>query len=313
MLFTLKTKIREKSSLRALYSSLLLLLVGYLAFFLSKEICEYARLGVKLCTECIIPTIFPFLILTDFYLAYGHTEWLGIIKGAISKLFGIEYSGADAIICGWLTGFPIGVKQSCELYRRGRIKKENAELLSALSSLPSPAFIVASTAALFKSIRFGILAVLCVYLSSIATGLIFRSKDKNIDNAYNISRQRFNFISSVKDAGLNMINICSFIIFFSAVVGIVKRYVKDKLILAIALPFLELTNAVDYITKNVGSYSFLFLGFALGFGGFSVIMQSASFLKEVGLSLKRHFTFKLCQGLICAIIMHFIFYIIPLF
>ena len=244
-----KTNYKFKNELGRLLSFFLLLFTAYLAFVESKDISAFAEEGIKLCFECIIPSIFPFLIITDFYLAYGHPEKLKLLCAAVSKIFGTEKEGASALICGFLTGFPIGVKTASELYIKGRIKKDSAELLCAIGNLPSPSFVVAAVSASI-GIGGGITVMTCVYLSALVTGVIFRVKTTKNNISYDITRQKFDLVTSIKNAGTSVIGISSYIIFFSALTGIIRKYIKDTYLLYFALPFFEMTNAVSFVLSS---------------------------------------------------------------
>ena len=52
----------------------------------------------------------------------------------------------------------------------------------------------------------------------------------------------------------------------------------------------------------LGSFSDVFAAFSLGFGGLSVMLQSAAFVSEFGLKMRGYLPTKLLQGVISALL-----------
>ena len=76
-----------------------------------------ARDGITLCLNTVIPSVFPFMILSDILLKCADFESITPIKSLFEKLFKINGSAISAFIGGALCGFPIGAKLSMKLHR----------------------------------------------------------------------------------------------------------------------------------------------------------------------------------------------------
>ena len=190
---------KEKSRLKELRSALLLTLTVLSGLFLSEEMGEYVSEGIVLAVTSVVPSSFPFMIISDFYTHYGHPEDLGRIGKAVSRIFGVPLSGLGALICGNVGGFPIGAKMTAELYEGGGIDKRNAERLLPLSSNPSCAFIIGAVGlGMYTSFRIGLVLLASLYLSCVFCAVLTKPTRGNIEfNGINI-KQSYSFVTSVK-------------------------------------------------------------------------------------------------------------------
>lgn len=265
--------------------------------------------GLFFSITTVIPTLFPFFVFSDLWASAFYINPDGIIAKLFNKLFNVNGCAITALLSGYVCGFPIGVKVASELYSEKKISKKELEVLSGFVNNPSAAFVISGVGAgIFKDVKVGFVLYISVIISSLITGLIFRSKDKVVENTEEIRRQSFNLTKSIINAGITSLNVTSCIIFFSGLIGIMSTLIKNESIVAVISMLLEVTNAVKRINES-GVYSYLskltLTAFALGFSGFSVHLQAFCFLpKEI--SRIRYLFMKLTQGALCALLI-FIF------
>ena len=301
-----KTKKKHVSKLQNSALSFIIL-VAMLSFgiLLSGKSAEYVRDGMLLAVKTVIPSSFTFMILSDFYTHNGRPEDIPLLKHIFKKTFGISSSGLGAFICGNIGGFPIGAKITVDTFLEGKIDKQSAQRLLALSSNPSCAFICGGVGlGMFGNIKIGLALLISVYISSVICGILSKSKCNICDFGAEISRQKYDFVASVKSAGMSAVSIISFVSTFSVLVGIIKNYIKSKGLLYILISILEVTNAVEMFANSSSStlvFKVMGCAFALGFGGLSVMMQTAAYAKDASLSMKPYFFIKLAQGLISSL------------
>lgn len=285
-------------------SLLLLCPLMILGIFMSEEISEYTKEGMRLAIECVIPTSLPFMLLSDIYVVYGHPENIRLMKGLLESALGVPEGGIAPFICGNVCGFPIGAKMIADEYESGALTKAEAERLIPLCNNPSCAFIVGGVGlAIYGDIRVGFLLLSAVYISTIICCILTRSKPSKKQYSSNFARQKYDFTNSVKRAGISSVGIISFISIFSVISGIIKRRVKNAPMLCLILSFLEVTNAAKSISElacYAPSFALVATAFTLGFGGLSVGMQSSIFSSSAKLSMKKYYLIKLLEALISA-------------
>lgn len=102
-----------------------------------------AREGMNLWLFTLIPTLLPFIILTEFLIhTNGIEKILCPLKNVWKILFGLSPNGAYAMLMGMVCGYPVGAKITSDLFRFGKISKREAEYLLVFCNNPSPVFTI---------------------------------------------------------------------------------------------------------------------------------------------------------------------------
>lgn len=286
-----------------IFSALVCLTLTGTMLIFSEKIKSGIYNGLVLCATNIIPTLFPFFILSDLWTAEFEIKQDGLLSRFFEKLFGINGAASVAFLSGIICGFPIGVKTATELYDKKIISKNELIHLCGFSNNPSAAFIISGVgAACLGNIYMGIFLFVSTLLSSVTVGILFRKKSQIISNSSVISRQNFDFVSSVKNAGLNSIAVSSYIILFSGVISLISYVINNTAITAVISTFFEVGTSISLITGCEAinnNIKLVLIAFALGFSGFSVHLQAFSFM-PTELSRKKYLFMKLCQAVISA-------------
>ena len=252
--------------------------------------------------ERLIPTLFPFAVITQFILRENPKIPL---SRYICKLLGIPENLLTPLILGIICGFPIGAILVRELYKQGAVEKRQAERIIILSSQPSIAFLLfisKETGDIFYGKNFvpvSLLVVLCFLIFS-------KRKPSKTDYSRVISRQSVPLTKCITTSGEAMINLSFFVIAFSAVGSIIKSTLKNPYFIAFILPFFEITTSLNYLsTSRISEALKLFLiPFSVGFSGLSVFMQIKNILSDTDLGIKKYIPIKLLQGLLLGLFIY---------
>ena len=119
-----------------------MILLFFTMLILSKEISTYALEGLDLAVKLILPSVFPFLLITDVLITSIRAEKVTVLHRAFERIFRISGEGIATFFCGILCGFPVGAKMSTELYKNGIISKCECERLMSFSNNASPAYVI---------------------------------------------------------------------------------------------------------------------------------------------------------------------------
>jgi hypothetical protein len=240
--------------------------------------------------------------MSDLLFAVFEPEKSKIISTLFVKIFRITPVCVRAFLCGIISGFPLGVKVAAELYEKDIISKSECERLICFSNNTGPGFVIFAVGqAMRKSLLDGVILYISMLLSAVCIGIAL-GFGKPIKNSFsNLKSNNYSLVSSIKNAGLNTLNICSFITFFGIICGFLKS-VLPKSIYIFLIPFLEIGNAVKEIgTQSLPSLtSLLISSFAVSFSGISVLLQAKSFLKAE-ISMKKYTLAKIMQGCLSVI------------
>ena len=147
------------------------------------------------------------------------------------------------------------------------------------------------------------------FFSAFIIGFFSKSKSCKIGYSIYKSEQNFDLTKSIKNAVYSSLNVSSYIVFFSTLLGIFFAISKNLLLTTYISPILEIGNATSLLSENrfiSPNLSFALTAFSLGFSGLSVYMQTLTFLPG-DISKTKILIIKLLQGAICAALA-FLFY-----
>ena len=112
----------------------LLLGLALLLFAFPGESAQGARQGVSLCAELIIPSLFPFFVLSSLLIATGLAELCARPLGRLlSPLFGTSGAGLSALVLGLVGGYPVGARTLAQLAERKACSPKELRRLSLFS------------------------------------------------------------------------------------------------------------------------------------------------------------------------------------
>ena len=109
----------------------------------SKSNMEAAKQGLKLWSNSVIPSLFPFFIGTELLYRTNFVSVLGkIFTKFMRPIFNIPGEGAIALILGNISGYPVGAKLACNMLENNQCSKIEAERIIAFTNNSNPLFIV---------------------------------------------------------------------------------------------------------------------------------------------------------------------------
>lgn len=282
------------------------LCVIYLSVSFSDKIAHSVRSGLSLCADVIIPSVFPFIILSDFLYSNLDFSKINFINTSFERIFKISRSGIYAFLLGIMCGFPLGVKCARDLYVNGSITRGEAERLIGFSNNTGPAFLIAGIGlGLRKNTAEGLLLYFIMILSAIAVGSLFSVGQHAERSDNSLPRPKFTLTISIKNAGINTINICAYLTFFACICGLLRNILGESIPYVSLLPFLEIGSSASILSKTAilsREESFALTAFAVGFSGCSVHLQALSFLIDTDIRTHKYFIMKLLQGSIAFLI-----------
>ena len=300
---------KVKSNKLSIVKALLCLALFVFSLYFGGPIKAGVIEGLRLCAFNIIPTLFPFFILSDLWNSVIEINTNSRIGKIFEKSFGISSDGMPSFLLGNLCGFPLGIKSATEKYDSGNISKSDLEALSVISNNPSAAFAISGVGmGLFSSIKVGVILYFSVLLSAICIGIIFRKKSEKPKNREENARQTFNLVNSVRSAGYCGVVVSSYIIFFSAIISALGSIIKSEVFLSVFSSILEIGSACSLIaeqSKILDIFCLPLISFSLSFSGLSVFLQAFSFLPPF-ISKRKYLLKKLLQGILSAIFTFFL-------
>lgn len=295
------------------YRSVAVIIPAILMLFLiinAKDAVVFAADAVKLCTTSLIPSLFPFMFLTNLLNNILIGCRFGFLR-IISRICRIPEGSESIFLLGILGGYPIGAHIISNSYENGKLKKEDAQRMLGFCNNAGPSFIFGVIGPLFHSLIVPISLWLIQIFSALITGVLLPGcSNKKITVNHNAKTSATTALEqSVKAMGL----ICGWVLLFRILVGFINQKLSGHIPECLSLLLtgvLELTNGsmALYSVENAGT-RFILASLFLTIGGLCVALQTASAAKS--LNMKSYMLAKTIQGIISVafayIIQYFIF------
>lgn len=326
-----RPKVRGKPSAGQIFFILMSTFCFILLFRNSDAAMEYIGQGFTLCVHTVIPSLFPFMVLSELLVSSGAGEALGrIFARPMRWFFGLSGAGASAVVLGSMCGFPVGAKTAVSLYDRNMISKAECEHLLTFSNNPSSAFLITAVgASLFGNRRLGLVLYGVVMGASFIVGFLgrffFRERE-GVAISTRHSHPHFPsglhpggvgmFTSAVSNAANGMLMVCAYVVFFSAMRGALSCMILElggmnAVAYALLCGLLELSSGVSQTAalRPLALASVVTAAVA-GWSGLSVHCQVMTLCGGRGLSMKPYVIAKVVQGVLCAALMGFLWMVV---
>lgn len=274
----------------------------------SEKILSCARESLSLCFSTVIPSLFPFMVLSSLFVNSYTNDSFKFASAVTKRLLGIQKAANAAFMCGLICGYPIGAKCTCELYKAKKISASEAESLIAYSNNSGPLFVIGAVGAgIFGSVKTGILLYGVQLFSALCAAKILKSHTTySLSPYHESSKTKISFTQSVCTSVINIINVCGFIVFFSVINELIHPFLTllPPSMQAIIFCILEITNSIVNISSLEYSYAvkLAFVSFALGWSGLSVHMQVKSLIEDTGLSMKKYYITRFMMGVASSVV-----------
>ena len=323
-------KLKIKSLLLCLF---VILFLAILLIFPSSA-SEGVKNGLNYSANLLLPSLFPFMVLSSFVIRSGFSEIIGKMFSPVIKfLFGLPKICSAAIILSFVSGFPVGAKCVQLLYNDKKITETQAQRMMLFCVCSGPAFLITAVGVIMlKNITVGIILYFSQVLSCIILGIISKyiyipekCVQKNINNESLSEKSEITdkniiseFILSCSDGASSVISMTALVMIFSLFINVAEQngaisFISDILtflgmnrnISDVILPImLEVTGACKKIC-NAGLPLWV-VSFAVGFGGMCVHLQIFDILRNIKISKIRFILFRFVNAVISSVITYII-------
>ena len=202
----------------------LLTLIIFLIF--PVEIAKSAGDALNMCIASVIPSLFPFMVITKFITLSGRFDTDNFFFRMIGRALKISSVGAYAFLLGLICGYPMGGKIVCDLRKENKIsKKEGAHLMTFVNNA-GPAFCIATVGGAFlNNIRAGVVIYFSHIIVSALTAFVMSFFAPSVSGSFikpTPAPLDKAFVSSVSDSMTSIVNITGIIIFFSSLSALIE-------------------------------------------------------------------------------------------
>lgn len=246
------------------------------------EIEQTARVSLAFVARSLIPALFPFAVLSRFVLTASLLPCRGRLSNRIANLLHLSAPLLPAYCLGLFCGFPMGAYAAASLYEAALCDESSAHRSASLANNASAAFLFGTAASLFENTHAAAILFASQTAATLLVSFFSRQKSPREKPPSPLSEPQ-SYLTLATDAtiqsGLAMLSLSAFVVFFA---------VLTKALMLTGVPewvtlLLEPTSAVRYTASLVPKcglpLSLSLASFALGWSGFSVIMQTQALFK----------------------------------
>ena len=98
--------------------AIFLAMIGLIAF--PDDTVTAAKDGLSLCFNIIVPSLFPFFVLSALLVELGFARYLGrFLEKVMRPLFNVSGECSLAFALGFIGGYPTGAKTAIAIYQKG--------------------------------------------------------------------------------------------------------------------------------------------------------------------------------------------------
>lgn len=140
----------------------------------AKETSQVAKNAIYLCLDIVIPSLFPFFVLSKIIIPYiSLFPCPKFLKRLIERVFYLPYYTIFIILLGFMSGYPSGAKMTRDMLDQKLLNSRQASKLLPMANNCSPLFVIGTIGAgLFKSIKLGVFLLLIHWISGLIAALI---------------------------------------------------------------------------------------------------------------------------------------------
>ncbi len=305
-----------KNKIKTCMVSVFFFVIIFLMLVDSKSSVFYASVGLMIWFDKMIPTLFPFMIISGVLIRTGYSRKIAaLFYPVLGKLFSLSYDCIYIIIMGFLCGFPMGANVIADSIHVGKISKKEGALLLSFTNNIGPIYFI-SFVFVQCPLKNKVFCIFIMYMIPFLYGLILRySIYKSIEkpNKMYIKSKTCegNFFLALEEAisrGIESITkLGAFMIIFN-LLNIIPHYPLfhfSTLIQKMIGCFLEISGGIMQLNREISLYPFVYM--ILPLGGLSCIVQTYSMIKNTKLSIIEYIMHKVIQTVITCVFYVFSF------
>jgi len=238
---------------------------------------------VRLCIYTVIPSLFPFFVLSGVVNSYLIGRRIFLLK-PVRRLCKIPEGSESLLLLGFITGYPVGAQLITQSCKEGKLSGASAKRMLGFCNNAGPAFLFGMLSPIFTNpltiwILWGIHIV-----SALLTAWVLPSGEP--DECSITPVETTTLTKSIQTAIKTMAGVCGWVVIFRVILGFVSRWflwwlpVESQVLIS---GIIELANGCILLQRIPNeAMRFLLAGTMLAFGGLCVAMQTITVTKHIG-------------------------------
>ena len=269
-----------------------------------------AASGVELCIKTLIPSLFPFFVMSILLTDGLAGQNIPILK-PLAAACKIPEGTESALAIGFLGGYPVGAQNVSVLYQKGYLSRLEAMRMLVFCNNAGPAFIFGVLSSLFTQ------AICCWYLwiiqmiSALAVGCFIPGCSDVKGRPFQM--QKISMTDTIAKSVKVMSLVCGWVVFMRLLLEYASKWILcyfPPVVQTVLCGILELSNGCIRLSEiqNEG-LRFITASALLSLGGVCVTLQTSAV--SAGIPMGLYFPGKLLQCCISLIFSYVLQAVLP--
>lgn len=264
---------RKQTCIYAIVSGILMLII----ILDGKTTLQSAINGVDLCLRTVIPSLFPFFILTGILNNAILGQDIPLLR-PIGKFCKIPAGSESILLLGLIAGYPVGAQLVGQAYHGGNLSRKAAERMAAFCNNAGPAFIFGILSTMFACRS----TVWIIWGIQITSSLIVSMLLPSFDHQACVLNKKDNLTvtAAMNSAIKTMASVCGWVVIFKVLLGFCQFWFLWRMPVSLQVLFsglLELSNGCIRLHEvSSEGVRFVLACILLSAGGLCVTMQTLS-------------------------------------
>lgn len=280
-----------------------------------KAVFNGASEGLLLWFQIILPTLFPFIIITNLLVCTDSIHYIsGAVGAVLKKIFKVSDNGSFAIITGFLCGYPMGAKVTADLIGSRYVSEDEGRYLLSFCNNTSPVFIlnfiVWKTLGKEELIAPSLLILLGTpMLMSFLFRRFYLKGRKQFSGLKEAGHTKANWNFKIVDTCImdsfeTITKVGGYIILFSVILELVRSAPFELPFITYLLPTLEVTNGIALLGKSALPFDMQYCAILAltSFGGICAVAQTQCMIQKTNLSILPYTLEKLATAVVTSLI-----------
>lgn len=285
---------------------------GVLAVMFPQATLDGMRSGLEKCAAVVIPSLFPFMVVSSFVAALPVFDGAAKIFSAFMRyVFRLPGEAFAAVVFGLAGGYPVGCSVTARLFEQGKISREQAQRLTLFCVNAGPAFTVTAVGSvMLGSVRMGAVLFASSCLSAIVVGVLlgFTVTIPEAGRADSVPRIPYSvlLVDSVEKSAFAMLRVSAWVSVFSCLLSLLCELGASRTVLDAIGCVAEVTCGCSTAAQNGNIYA---VAASVGWSGLCVICQLLGDVRKVGTPLVLFLAFRVVNAgltvVMCRVLLHF--------
>lgn len=276
--------------------------------------------GLTTWYKHMIPSLFPFMVLSGFLLRSGLSMQIAsLLNPILGRIFRLSPNCIYIIVMGFLCGFPMGANVIAESLSLNRISRREADLMFAFCNNIGPVYFISFVSVTCPFYPLWITMPI-MYGISLLYGLILRYtcyrdipyKEASLSPNYSYNCNTFfnrtnnyldAFQESLQKSITSIVTLGAYMVIFNVLqLPLYNSFYKvPEEILCILKGLIEINSGISAISLHPEFYIIVY-SVLLPFCGLCCFFQTYAMIKDTPLSLSKYFFNKIIQTLVTLLI-----------